>query len=119
MRKAVAAALNEDPRVWLYAVDGEGESERASVVVSHDYLLNAIGDAFRRGLWPAPPGDLEAWLRDRMPAMVAELLGRRGGVRGFATLAGHRRPVWRLPRARLRPAPGKKKLREAVVFEAE
>lgn len=117
LRKAVATALNEDPRVWLYAMEGEEEGERAGVVVSHDYLLNAIGDSFRGGGLPLPSGDLETWLREEMPRKVAELLERKGGVKGFAVLAGHKRPVWRLPRARLRLAPGKKHLREAVLFE--
>jgi len=118
LRKAVAAALNEDPRVWLYAVEGETEGEQAGVVVSRDYLLNAVGERFRSGALPAPAGDVDRWLSETMPGLVSGLLRKKGGAEGFALLAGHKRPVWRLPRARLRLAPAKKRLREAVAFAA-
>jgi len=117
LRKAVAAALNEDVRVWLYAVEGDADGERAGVVVSHDYLINAVGERFRSGGLPAPEGDLEDWLHETMPGLVSELLRRKGGAKGYAALSGHRRPVWRLPRSRLRLAPAKKRLRETVAFE--
>lgn len=114
LRRGLDEALGADERVWLYPCANDPEA----VVFSADYLINALGEYFRAGRLPPPSARMEEWLRDELPGRAAALLRARRAAYGYAVLATHRRPAWRLPRSAVRLSAGKRLRPDAAEFEA-
>jgi hypothetical protein len=113
--KLVKAALESNPRVWVYPVSSfHGKKEAGNVAVSRDYLQETVAERIAGEAEFKAIADGAQWLKDHLPVEIETVLNRHKVRSGYAVLAGVARQVWVLPQTQIKLDKGKAVRSQAV-----
>ena len=107
--ESVLAALQTNPRVWLYRVAAfSAEMEPGWIACSVDYLRSAVASALSQLPEVKNLDESTQWLQQTLPDEVTVIMRERQARSGYAVLQGVTRQVWALRETELRLAGGKR-----------